>query len=264
MSIQMDDPLLSGFSGWPMGAQAIGINFAAADNGSAAPIPTRVEIAPAPDGTNAYRCTIDPNDTPTYSGIRAHVAYMRETAHNLGGAAERWYRWEMFFPVEFDAVDMLSVCQVHDTPDGGEGTVKFPNFEVMVQGEDIWIWTPLAAPTEGQTPRYPTGKRMKVIRGRWVTIAIHSNWSKLSDGFLEVYFDNELMVREWNRPCSYDDAIAPYWIIGMYDWEHKGTSLAHQYRVWYRNAKVYNTGHTAHEVLGVAPRNPQPLLVSTP
>ena len=119
MSLQFDDPMQSVFADWPLQAQALGLSNQPTA-GLAAPIPTRVEIAPAPDGSNAYRCTIAPGDPLTYSGIRAHVAYMRETAHNNGGAAERWYRWDMFFPVEFDAVDMLSVCQVHDTPDGGE------------------------------------------------------------------------------------------------------------------------------------------------
>ena len=145
--------------------------------------------------------------------------------------------------------------------------MKFPNFEVMVQGEDIWIWTPLhfvESPDGTQVPRYPSGALRRIVRGRWVTFAIHANWSNGNDGFLEVYIDNELIVREWSRPCSYADAIAPYWVLGIYDWEHKGTALAHQYRVWYRNAKVYNTGHTAQEVLGAAPRNPKPLLVSAP
>ena len=264
MALQFDAPMQSVFADWPLQAQAIGLSNQPTA-GLAAPIPTRVEIAPAPDGSNAYRCTIAPGDPLTYSGIRAHVAYMRETAHNNGGAAERWYRWDMFFPVEFDAVDMLSVCQVHDTPDGGEPSVKFPNFEVMVQGENLWFWTPLhfvESPGGTQVPRYPSGNSRRVIRGRWVALAIHTNWSNGNDGYLEVYYDNELVVREWNSPCSYTDAIAPYWILGLYDWEHTG--LAHQYRVWYRNAKVYNTGHAAHEVLGVAPRNPEQLLVSAP
>lgn len=259
MALQMSDPLNVGFNGFPMGAQAIGINYAPTDTGLAAPIPTRVEIAPAPDGSNAYRCTIDHGDPVTYFGIRATVAYYRDPAHNLGGSSERWYRWEMYFPDDFSADDQISFTYVHDTPDGSETEVKFPNMELVAYGEDIWCWVPWDAPVEAQNPRYPTGNRVKIIRGRWVTVAIHTNWSKLSDGFLEVYFDNTLMVREWGRPCSYDDAIAPYWVIGMYDRTHGG--LAHQYRVWYRNAKVYTTGHTAEEVLGAPPRTPSPAVV---
>lgn len=256
MTLLFADPMQATFGDWPLQAQAIGLaNQPTA--GLVAPIPTRVEIAAAPDGSSAYRCTIVPGDTVTYGGIRAHVAYDRETVHNAGGAAERWYRWEMFFPLDFSADDQINFMQIHDTPDGGEGTVKYPNFELMVQGEWVFAQVPLNCPTEAQTPRYPPGKRMPLVRGRWVTVAVHSNWSNAADGFVEVYFDNQLMVREWGRSVSYDDAIGPYWVLGMYDWNHTG--LAHQYRVWYRNAKVYGSGHTAHEVLGAAPRIPQAL-----
>lgn len=265
MALQFQDDLQTTFAAWPMAAMGLG-QTNVTTSGKTAPIPGAIEIAETPTGDGpGYRTKVAPGDTITYGAIRAAVAYGREAAHNNGNAAERWYRWDWYFPPDFYAEELISVMQFHDTPDSAELPVIFPNFEFMAQGDDLWVWTPLSCTVRGQTPRYPPDAgilKISSIRGRWLRCAIRCNWSNANDGYLEVYFDDTLIVRDWFRPNAYADLIGPYWVVGIYDWTHNG--LSRPYELWHRNVKIFNTGHTAQEVLGAAPRNPKPLLVSAP
>lgn len=262
MALQFDDPMVTTFAAWPMAANGLG-QTNVTTNGKAAPIPGAIEILPTPTGDGSGYCvTCKPGDPITYGAIRAYVAYGREAAHNNGNAAERWYRWDWYFPPDFHADELISVMQFHDTPDSAELPVIFPNFEFMAQGDDLWVWTPLSCTVRGQTPRYPPGVgiiKISSIRGRWLRCAIRCNWSNAGDGFLEVYLDDTLIVRDWFWPNAYADLIGPYWVVGIYDWTHGG--LAREYKLWHRNVKIFNTGHTAQDVLGVAPRLPLPLVI---
>lgn len=247
-----------------MAANALG-QTNIATNGLAAPIPGAIEIAPTPSDGIGYRTTVAPGDPITYGAIRAYVAYGREAAHANGAAAERWYRWEWYFPPDFYANELISVMQFHDTPDSAELPVVFPNFEFMAQGDDLWVWVPLSCTSRGQTPRYPPGVgiiKLSEIRGRWLRCAVHCNWSNAADGFLEVYFDDMLIVRDWLRPNSYDDLVGPYWVVGIYDWTHSG--LSRQYRIWHRNVRIYNVGDVAQDVLGAKPLSPPTPLLRVP
>lgn len=231
--------------------------------GTTAPIAGAIEILPTPNGDGSgYCCTVQPGDTITYGAIRAYIAYGREAAHANGAAAERWYRWDWYIPPGFYAQELISLMQFHDTPDSGALPVVFPNFELMAQGDDLWCWVPLDCVNRGQTPRYPTGVgvlKLSQFSGRWIHCAVHSNWSNANDGYLEVYIDDTLMVREWFKPNAYNDLVGPYWVVGIYDWSHSG--LSRKYQLWHRNAQVFNTGHAVQEVLGAPPRIPQQVLI---
>ena len=41
------------------------------------------------------------------------------------------------------------------------------------------------------------------------------------------------------------------WKLGLYEFAHAGVTGTS--RAWYRNAKLYSTGHTARDVLGISP-----------
>ncbi len=225
-------------------AQANGV--IADPRGLVAPIPGYLEINSAPDGSSALMSRITPTDAETYGGIRSEVDYAPEAN------AERWYVWDVFHPDGFQSTNVLTFMQIHDSPDGGESPVKYPNFEYLTQGGFVYCTVPINCPDEtSSNGRFPRQQRAPLVTGRWVTCAIHSNWATDTTGFLEVYYDGRLLAKEWNRACGYADAVGPYWKLGLYEFAHAGLSV--EARAWYRNAKLYSTGHTAGSVLGVDP-----------
>lgn len=268
MAILVDCPFSaeSGFVGFNMGAEANGITNVPVNDGRLVVVPDHIEIAPAPDGTSAYRATIYPSDQITRLGIRSEISHGRESVHANGGGEERWYRVEVYFPSSSIGPDWCTLMQIHDTPDDGENPVKFMNFIIRTKDGFAHVLIPADMPNEISAFRSPPGRQVKLICDRWVTLALHTNFSNSNNGFMEFWYDGVLMTREWSRPYGYNDVVGPFWKVGIYDLDgnHGANPPAKIYQVWYRNAKVYGPGHTAEEVLGVAPRNPEQLLVSAP
>lgn len=249
MALILDAPLTTTVTGFDA-AQAVGQSVD--PRGLAAPIPGSIEINAAPDGSLALMSRITPSDAVTFGGIRSEIDWTPEAN------AERWYVWQVYFPVGFASSEQISFMQVHDSPDGGESPVKFPNFELMVQNGMVYCMVPLNTPSEATSNgRVPAGYRVPAVTGRWVTCALHTNWATDSSGFLEAWYDGKLIAREWGRPAGYTDAVGPYWKLGLYDFSHGG--IAATLTAWYRAAKAYSTGHTAREVLGA-----EPSVLSTP
>lgn len=244
MAILLDAPLVTTINGFDA-AQANGQSIALS-GGEIAPIPGRLEITTAPDGSSALMSRINPTDTLTYGGIRSEIDYVPEAN------AERWYVWDVYFPTDLIPDTALSFMQIHDSPDDGESPVKFPNFEFMLLGGDVYCMVPLSAPSEATaTGRRPRGTSIGAVRGRWATCAIHTNWATDTSGFLRVFYDGRLLVKEWFRACGYADAVGPYIKLGLYDFPHVGISRS--YEAFYRNVKVYGTGYSVRDVLGFQP-----------
>lgn len=214
--------------------------------GSASPIPGFIEINRAPDGSTALMTRISVSDAETYGGIRAEIDYVPEAN------AERWYVWDVWHEVGFNSADILTFMQIHDSPDGGESPVKYPNFEFMTQNGRVFCTVPIDCPDEtSSNSRYPPQASVDLVTGRWVTCAVHSNWATDATGYIEAWYDGRILCREWGRACGYGDAAGPYWKLGLYDIAGTLTGSA---TAWYRNARLYSTGHSAFGVLGVNPR----------
>ncbi len=244
MALLLDAPLVTSINGFDA-AQAIGQSVALS-GGEVSPIPGRLDICTAPDGAMGLRSLIAPSDALTYGGIRSEIDWIPEAN------AERWYVWEVFHPAGFAGSEQISFMQIHDSPDGGESPVKFPNFDFMTQGGKVFCMVPLNCPSEAtSTGRVPAGQRVDLVTGRWVQCALHTNWATDTTGFLEVVYDGNLLAREWFRACGYADAVGPYLKLGLYDFSHGGISK--EYVVWYRNCKVYSSGHTATDLMGELP-----------
>lgn len=251
MALILDAPLTSTVTGFDA-AQAIGLSVD--PRGLVAPIPGRIEISISPDGSSALLSRITPTDALTYGGIRSEIDWIPEAN------AERWYVWQVYFPAGFSPTEQISFMQIHDSPDGGESPVKYPNFEFMTQSGMVYCTVPRDCPSEATSNgRFPGGYRVAAVTGRWVTCCLHTNWATDSTGFLECWYDGQLVAREWGRACGYTDAVGPYWKLGLYNFA--GGGLSATYSAWYRNAKAYSTGHVAREVIGAEPSSPRGVLV---
>lgn len=247
MALIFNAPLTATFSDFDA-AQANGSTVD--PRGLVAPIPGRIEITAAPDGFPAFMSRITPSDALTYGGIRSEIDYAPEAN------AERWYVWDVYMESSFPSADLLTFMQVHDSPDAGESVVKYPTFELQVYQGYVHCTVPINCPDESSPAgRYPPQRRRRLVTDRWVTCCLHTNWATDSTGFLEVYYDNELLAKEWHRACGYADSVGGYWKLGLYDFNHLG--LSGEARAWYRNAALYSGGQSMQAVLGLTPRPTQ-------
>lgn len=221
-----------------------------AAGGEVVAVAGKCEIGRAPDGSPSLLSRIAPTDSEPFgvgSGVRSELSFPDRAN------GEIWYVWDTFFQTGFPGTDQITWMQVHDTPDGGESPVKYPNFEFFTQGGWVFAAVPFNCPSEATANgRPPQQQRVPLITGRWVTAALHTNWATDGNGFLECFYDGQLVAREWSRACGYTDAVGPYLKLGLYDFTHGGITAT--YSAWYRNLKVYSTGHSAQSVLGVQPR----------
>lgn len=210
----------------------------------------KLQIDQAPDGAASMLSRIAPGDSEPFgvgSGIRSELSFPDRAN------GEVWFVWETFFQSGFGGTDQITWMQVHDTPDGGESPVKYPNFEFFTQGGMVFCGVPYNCPSEATANgRLPSQQRVPLVTGRWVKSALHTNFAPDGTGFIECFYDGVLVAREWNRACGWTDAVGPYLKLGLYDFTHAG--IATQYSAWYRNLKVYSTGHSAESVIGVQPR----------
>lgn len=203
-----------------------------------------MEIGAAPDGSSALQVTIRGTDPLTYGGQRSELLADPEPT------AIRWYAFDIWVPSTFGA-DRISIMQIHDTPDGGESPVKFPNFEFVVrESKSLEVYVPFDCPSEATSNSRLVGA-CPLVTDRWVRCVLYCHWQSTTAGWFEAYHDGQLVCSEWWRPFRYTDVTGPYLQIGLYDLFHTGFSG--QRRAWYRNIRIGDGAETYASMLGVAP-----------
>lgn len=252
MTLLLDSPLASAITGFDA-ITANGEIYGGQDciDGLVS-IPGYLDIVTAPDGQTAMRSRITGSDALTYGGIRSEVDWTPDTG-------ERWYVFDVYLPHFVDDGVQFSFMQIHDSPDGGESPVKFPNFEFTVQDGNIVCLVPLSTPSEATSSSREIA-RFPGTFGRFVKCTLHVNWATDSTGWLEVYYDGYKVAQEWSRASGYSDAVGPYIKLGLYDLFHVGFSGERE--AYYRNVQIYDSGHSVTNVLGRRPRSCLPFLLA--
>lgn len=185
---------------------------------------------------------ITQSDTPTATGIRAEITAPADAY------AERWYVWEFMIPADFaPTTDPITLMQIHDTPDGGDGAKRIPfNIDYMQSGL-LGAYVPLQTlPTEGNNGTI--AGLMEFERGVWNTACLRAKWATDATGFREFYFNRRPVFRHYNLPTMYSDVVGPYFKCGCYDGTHNarfGTAEA-----YYRNVAVWSGNDGYPTVMG--------------
>lgn len=200
----------------------------------------------APDGGWSMKATIKATHGITYGKIRSEMDCDKGVTL-VGVAAERWYVWDMFLPLDWYVDHPIMVQQMHDDPDVGEPVVKAVNFAMTADANRLYISVPANAPAELAADREIAA--VALVLGRWTQCVLHVKWSEDSGGFLEVGYDGRRVVQEWNRATGYPDVDRPYFKMGLYDTAPAQGSIS-EHSVYYRNVKIWEGPHTAPEVLG--------------
>lgn len=191
--------------------------------------------------------TMNVTDVITYGSQRADISWQSDTR------AEHWYTWNIMIPSSWGQYEKrIVVAQIHDRPDGGDGS-QYPNFLLMVDNKEFTISVPSAI--------HPTPINAGVSNGgyplsfdRWYECCLHANW-QTSGGFREFFIDRNPIFREYSLPTEYDNVQGPYLKIGLYNnygWTDFGTKTA-----YFSNVKVWTGNDGYQTVMGGVPIAPR-------
>ncbi len=164
---------------------------------------------------------------------------------------ENWYAWEFMLPGEYWADytgGALTITQMHDSPAVGVPT-RQPNMFLQVIGTVLYVtWPRATLPTESTLfNRFPI---LNIQWNRWYAVSVRINWQITTAGFREVLIDRVPMYREWNVPTAYNDALQPYFKLGIYN---TSGGLSGDKVAYFRNLKRWSGNDGYQAVMGGVP-----------
>ncbi len=165
-------------------------------------------------------------DDPWVSGsIRSELS----TPYPSSASPERWYYFSVYIPEdwEFDAQPEV-FAQWHnvldkDLGEGQEG-VGGPPLTMYIEGDQIRIvnrWDPSPVTTLNSPTRQSENIWIgEYEKGAWSDWVVRVDWSYQSDGILQIWRNEELIINK-SGANTFNDQIAPYMKIGIYKWVWK-------------------------------------------
>ena len=164
----------------------------------------RLSVVPAPSSTGqALRAIVEQGDNPiASSGNRNELFYQGDDVSS--GTAERWYRWQTYWPSDYESADTWQLfTQWHQYSGGGSPPMEFfvwgEQLELIVNNATTPIWT---APLQ---------------RGMWHDFVFHVNWSTdPSVGFVELYYDGKPVLPRQATATLYSGGGGAYLKQGLY------------------------------------------------
>lgn len=125
---------------------------------------------------------------------------------------EGWYGFSLFFPSSFtNESNIESIVQFQSFPDNGKPWRSAPFFIGVLNDKFI-----LDQRTEGLYLRTELGL---VGKSKWNDFVIHAKWSNGSDGLIEIWHNDKLILSKGGANC-YNDKLNPYFKIGIYKWDN--------------------------------------------
>lgn len=240
MPLETSWPMTSSFAGVPS-LQANGSSGATGDafpNG----IDGRIEIVSDPTGVrgNVMRSRLYETDAQAGNGYRSEIA------NTPSGFSEYWYSFKFMLGDDWTTLnEPFSLAQLHDTPDGGDGS-KTPNMLFALLSGHFRCIVPGTLPTENQV--FNRVGSIGADRGVWHDVCLHTIWKTSGvAGLREFFFDGLPLYREHNIVTSYDDVQAPFFKMGVYQglnatagWAQR-TAYYSDVRIW-SGAATYEQG----------------------
>ncbi|MCB1563346.1 MAG: polysaccharide lyase [Alphaproteobacteria bacterium] len=199
----------------------------------------RIEIE-----NGVMKSTLDQNDALSAGGHRSEITSPPQTV-----PGEYWYKWSLMIPAPWNYDKNMVLMQIHDTPDGGDGA-RFPNFALGIESGFLAAYVgDVDPPTEGGDTRRIARKHVSF--DTWHNLCLHTLWRTDGFGMLELFIDREPIFRRTNVGTAYDDAIGPYFKLGVYDFFSNGdygTKTA-----YYKDAQIWSGSGSYETLLGGPP-----------
>ena len=154
--------------------------------------------------------------------------------HPKLGPKESWYGFSIFLPSTFEVdKNPASFVQWHAYPDQGEAWRSPPMF-LGVMGNNFIIdqrtdTLKISTPTSQTFKRTVLGAATK---SKWNDFVVHTKWSHKSDGLVEIWMNDKLILTKEGANC-YNDLLNPYFKIGIYKWDFATSLIQTKSRVIY-------------------------------
>lgn len=187
---------------------------------------------PRREGQKALKITLNRNDPKVSGNSRAEL---KLGSVSLG--SEYTYRFSTFIPSHYrpDLNSLEIIAQWHGRPDFSKGeNWRSPPLALMVVGDNLKLYrrwdagevTPRGGGNPGPRGGTETIDLGSVPRNRWVDWEFQIKWHYTSQGRLEVFKDGQLIVTK-RGGNTYNDAVAPYFKIGLYKpgWKDKRSAV---------------------------------------
>lgn len=188
--------------------------------------------APVPSGTKALRIELHQDDPDVSHSRRAELALPVATQNG-----EYWYAFSVYLPADY-ATDRSaeSLAQWKGTADTQLGETGMSPPLALLTKNGHWIINRLwdDAPVSTLASVQAKGNRRShdlglndADKGRWTDWVFHVKWGwqASQDPKLEVYKNGVLVVNQNGQPNTTNDAVAPYFKMGIYKWDWKEDPL---------------------------------------
>lgn len=124
----------------------------------------------------------------------------------------------MIEPGAANTAKWMNLVQLHGSPDAGDSSTLGPVLAMQLQGERIRFVTRSdanATTTARPTDRIQFTDDTDIIRGKYYHVDMDMKLSPSGDGYLTVKIDGETVVK-YTGAIGYNDALGPYWKVGIY------------------------------------------------
>lgn len=188
----------------------------------------RLVTTPVRAGRFAIRQQVDKADPMVNSGLRSEF-----TQPAVGNTSEHWYGFSMYLPKggpEDFATDPSPeiVAQWHSTPDDRNVEKVSPPLSLLTKAgrwSVLRIWDPnriSTNPAIASAGTYETTDlgSYAADKGRWTDWVFHVKWGwkNAQDPVTEIW-KNGRLVYSRQAPNAFNDAVGPYFKMGIYKWE---------------------------------------------
>jgi len=192
---------------------------------------------PVREGKNAVKFLLNHDDFYEQGFKRAEIT-LQHLETSIG--SEYWYEVSIFIPEDWidsspPAWDI--VAQWHGIPDFSEG--------------ESWRSPPLAFYIDGNKFRIRNRSSSKRVmppgdqgdvqtwyfsyqKGEWMDWKVHVKWSYADDGLLEVWRNGTKLITKTGPNC-YNDALGPYFKIGIYSSGSNFPRIVYHDKVYFGN-----------------------------
>ncbi|MCF2501477.1 polysaccharide lyase [Dyadobacter chenhuakuii] len=159
---------------------------------------------------------------------------------------EEWYAFSVYFPRSFvkDTIEE-SIVQWQALPDFSKGEKwRSPPLLLGVLNDSIVLEVRSDSKEVNHQGDY-TFNRLNLGRldkEQWLDWVFHIRWSYDNTGVIEVWKNGKLVLQRINEPNAYNDAMYPYFKIGLYKWgwERKSKTVTNSRIMFIDEVKVGN------------------------
>ncbi|MEO1299028.1 MAG: polysaccharide lyase, partial [Cyanobacteria bacterium J06636_16] len=217
-----------------------------------------IEVTNAPQRQGkAARFNLYRDDVDVHSSKRVELAQPLEEA-----GQEHWYGFSTFIPEDWQSDPSFDIIsQWHAYPDFDKGeTWRSPPLALLVEGDRLEIhsrWDSKDVTVNNQPEDEAELWSGALEKGDWDDWVFRIKWSHTSDGLMQVWRDDELII-EHEGPNTYNDEQGVYFKAGIYkpDWKYNpDKSVANTREIFIDEVRFGNQDARYEDVV---PGNPEP------